>query len=310
MATAKIPLGPLFRERRFKELREILRSDPTQFDGPIKGLLFNSAIVGADCDAMQFILDAGYDINEVTITGTPLKQAASHGRMDVIRWLLDHGAKVDDSALSTNPLFGAISGGHPEAVTFFLSLGVDPNKRYPCGRNALDFARVWNKPAVVSALGGDSDWKHPPWVRCSIPDLTGQRPSYEMLEAVEKELRRSVPVALVRFLLAKLPASLFHPEAKDNDDWEWLGPDHKMFHTARSLIAYNCLDPQLIRKKPRYKKYFVIGTDGSGNDWCVRDAENDERVWSHDHETGGFQLEHQSIQEFAEALLGRTANAP
>lgn len=310
MMIDRTQIGPLFRGRQFDSLREIFRAEPSWFEGAILGLLFNSAARSSDFEAMQFVLDIGYDINDVSYTGTPLSRASSEGSIAVIEWLQAHGAKTDESSLSTNPLFSAIQSGQAHAVRFFLAQGVDPLRRYPCGRNALDFARVWNDPAVIAELGGDPDWKRPPWVRCSIPDLTGRKPSVEMLAGVELELGFKMPDSLKQFLLRRFPDALFFADAIDSDDWHWLGRDHKFFHTARSLIAYNCDDPTQHKKKRKYQGYVVIGTDGSGNDWCLRTESTDLRVWTHDHEAEEFLLAFDSIDEFAEAMCNEFGESP
>ncbi|MFO1253684.1 MAG: ankyrin repeat domain-containing protein [Inhella sp.] len=302
-------IGPLFRAREFDVLREIQRAELGWFTSVSMGLLFDSAARIGDFDAMQFMLDIGYNINEVNYTGTPLSRAASDGRIEVIHWLLDHGANLNESTLSTNPLFSAISGKHAAAVRLFLDLGVDPERRYPCGRNALDFARTWNDPAIIAELGGDSNWKRPAWVNCSIPDFTGHRPSVSMVQAVEQELGFCMHESFKFFLLNEFPEALFFEDAKDNDEWIWLGPDHKLFHTARSLIAYNCIDPEKRKKKRKYKNHFVIGTDGTGNDWTMSTSVKDGGVWSHDHESKEVSLEFCSLREFALALQGLGGDA-
>ena len=303
-------IGPLFRAREFDALRELQRAEPSWFTSVSMGLLFGSAARVGDFDAMQFVLDIGYDINEVSYTGTPLSRAASDGRIEVIRWLLDRGAKLNEATLSTNPLFSAICGKHAATVRLFLDLGVDPEKRYPCGRNALDFARTWNDPAIITELGGDPNWKRPAWVNCSIPDFTGLSPSVSMVQAVEQELGFCMPESFKFFLLKEFPEALFFKDAKDNDEWIWLGPDHKLFHTARSLIAYNCIDPDKRKKKRKYKHHFVIGTDGSGNVWTMSTSGKDVCVWSHDHESEEITLEFSSLLEFALALQGLNGDAP
>lgn len=310
MKFEKAQIGALFRERRFDELKAMRVLEPSWFESGIQRLLFDQAIRSTDVAAMQFLLDIGYDINEVSHTGTPLSRAASNGATGAIQWLLEHGAKVNESTLATNPLFSAIQGGHADIVSFFLARGVNPYMQYLCGRNALDFARIWNNSNVIAALGGDPSCKRPPWILCSIPDLTGLKPSIEMLEAVEEELGFLMPNVLKHFLLEEFPESLFFPDAKDNDEWTWLGKDHLFFHTSRSLIAYNCIDSEQKKKRRKYKDYFVIGTDGCGNDWCIRTSAQDVRVWSRDHETEEFECEAESLELFAKSLHKMLNEAP
>jgi hypothetical protein len=302
-------IGPLFRARKFDALREACRTEPTLVNRTAMRLLFDSAARSADLEAMQFVLDIGFDINDISYTGTPLSRAASNGSVAAIQWLVDHGAQIDESAVASNPLFSAIQGGNVAAVRMLLERGASLVRRYPCGRDALDFARTWNNPEIIAALGADLEWKRPPWVRCTIPDLTGQKPSVKMLAQVESELGTSIPESLRRFLLEAFPEHLFYPDARDSDEWVWLGLDHMFFHTARSLIAYNCVDPEQERKALKYTDYFVIGTDGSGNDWCLHARSKEDQVWSHDHETEEFSLEYKSLKAFSEALRHKTSGA-
>ena len=295
-------IGPLFRERKFEELRAMYNSNPSLFEG-IQELLFDSAINRVDYDALQFILDIGYDINEVSYTGTPLSRASSGGSVDLIKWLIDRGAQPDTSTISTNPLFSAIQGGNLELVKYFLAEGIDTKKKYPCGRNALDFARIWNNQNIIAELGGDPNWKRSPWVACNIKDFSGQRPCQEMFDAVELELKCKIPEIFKEFLVKKLPDDLFFSEVKDNDDWIWLGKDHQLFHTARSMIAYNSIDPEQEDKTLKYESYFVIGTDGGGNDYCLITNSNKNNIWIHDHETEEFEDTNLSLEELSKELI-------
>lgn len=249
-------IGPLFREGKFEELRAIYASNPSLFETSMQRLLFGSAINSVDYEALKFILEIGYDINEVSYTGTPLSRASFHGKVDLIEWLIDKGAKPDSSEISTNPLFSAIQGGNLDLVKYFMALGLDPKQKYPCGRDAIDFARIWDNQEIIFELGGDLNWQRPPWVFCNIKDYSGQRPSREMFDAVEAEIKCNIPEVFKEFLVAKLPKDLFFEEAKDNDEWEWLGADHQLFHTSRSMIAYNCIDPMLKVKVQKYNRFF------------------------------------------------------
>lgn len=301
-------IGKLFQERKFEMLRSMYEQEPSLFEENMKRLLFDSAVTRSDFDALQFLLDIGFSINTVSYTGTPLSRAASDGSVDLISWLIEKGAKPDESSIATNPLYSAIQGENLDVVKYFVGYGVDTEKKYECGRNAIDFARIWNNPAIISELGGDPNWKRPPWVLCDIPDLTGQRPSKKLFDYVEEELGFDVPPVFVEFLTQNLPERMFYSNSKDNDDWVWLGEDYLLFHTARSMIAYNCVDPEKRPKVRRHQGYFVVGTNGGGDDYCLDTISNENIVWIHDHEAEEFHSTKLTIEEFYNEKAGEREN--
>jgi hypothetical protein len=252
--------------------------------------------------ALELVLRLGFDLNAAEYTGTPLSDAARGGDKELIDWLFLHGARIDQTSVDRCPLAALASSERPDLVAFFIEKGASPTRLYRCGRSAIDMARIWSKKEILDALGADLNWKRPPWVVCNAPDLTGLRPSPDSLSIVEKEIGFPIPGAHRDFLLEKLPSELFFPGVKDNDDWAWLSEDHRLFHSVRSLIAYNTKDSRKEKKSRRHRGLFVIGTDGNGNDWCIKSSAADKRVWLVDHESGERELAAESIEDFASSL--------
>jgi len=202
-------------------------------------------------EGLDYLLKLGCDPNTFDSTGTALCKAAAYGHMDAVKWLLEHGAtlELDANDIVKDPLFAAIQSGELAIAKFLIERGINTTITYPCGRDALAFAKQKGQKEIVKILGGDPDEPREPCVKTAIPDFTGQRFPDELIEGVEQELGIKFPLFYRNFLKNEFPDKLFHSEAKDNDDWKWLGPDYLMFHTARSFIAYNSEDPRETKKR-------------------------------------------------------------
>ncbi len=275
-----------FKSKDYLEFKKIIRKNPDFIKTGGK-MWFRQAASDADIAGLTALLDSGFDLNEPDYFGPPLANAASYGSINVIQWMLNNGAKIDLSEIHVNPLFSAIQSGHKELVKFFVDYGVDTKIVYPCGRDAIAFAKTWGLREIIEILGGDPNQKRQPWVNTSLPDLTGVRLSKKDLDIIEMELDVKLP-DFYRDFLNDFPNGLYHVNCKDNDDWEWLSDDYPLFHTARSIIAYNCEDPQQKKKIRRYPEYIAIGTNASDDFYCLKEGEY-RNVYFFDHELEDFE---------------------
>ncbi|MBE2210459.1 MAG: ankyrin repeat domain-containing protein [Xanthomonadaceae bacterium] len=123
--------------------------------------LASAAIMG-DADAVQHLLDLGFDVDTRDAQGcTALLRAAGGGHEAVIARLLAAGA---DTGLATEsgatPLSAAVSMRHLGVLDRLLSAGVDLDQRMPGGVTVLMLAAALGLPDVVSRLlaaGADID---------------------------------------------------------------------------------------------------------------------------------------------------------
>jgi len=124
-----------------------------------------------------------------------------------------------------------------------------------------------------------SDWQH-----LSLPDLTGEGMTKRKIMLISQTLGCSIPSFLIDFYSNKFPAKLYAASAPDNDArWEWLNEDFLLFHTVRSFLAYNLEDFSDTKSKRWSDEYFVIGTNGGGDLWCVP-VDGPDRVYIYEHE--------------------------
>jgi ankyrin repeat protein len=90
-------------------------------------------------------------------TVTALHTAITGGNVDVVESLLKAGAPVNAAdTRGMTPLVWAVATDRPEPriVRFLLAHGADAStKRAPDGETAIEWARKFNNPAVLSALG-------------------------------------------------------------------------------------------------------------------------------------------------------------
>ena len=114
---------------------------------------------------------------------------------------------------------------------------------------------------------------------------------------VESELGMALPRNYREFLL-NFPPGLYRPAA-ETGEWSWLGPDHLMFHTHRSIVEYT---RGLWDWGGLATEFLVIGTDGGGDYWCIHLREAGERVYLADHETGKYRDLNRTLQQHARWL--------
>lgn len=252
---------------------------------------------------LQILIDFGFSIDSSGLFGeTPLCSAASAGSIETVRWLIANGASLNIEDKDKNPLLHAIESKQSEVAQFLIDAGIDPFYEYPDGTNALSHAQCSGAMECIELLGG-SPLVHEPWVQAALPDFSGQPMSRERIDAIEETLGVRFPSHLSDFLLRDFPPELFFEDAPDNDDWEWLGPDHAMFHTVRSYVAYNTTDSRAFPLTRLFDEYLVIGTNGGGDYWCVSTDGTDLNVYFYNHETHEITDTGHSLAEHTQSLM-------
>ena len=89
-------------------------------------------------------------------TMTPLLFASPYGGAGVVRLLLDAGANVNvQEKRGMTPLILAVASDHPDpkVIKMLLAKGADPKIKDKNGENTFDWAKKFNNPAVLEALG-------------------------------------------------------------------------------------------------------------------------------------------------------------
>lgn len=87
---------------------------------------------------------------------TPLLAASANANPEVVKALLDAGAKVDvRDVRGMTPLMTAVATDHPDiaSIRILLAKGADPAIQSGTGESVLDWARKFNHPAVMEAVG-------------------------------------------------------------------------------------------------------------------------------------------------------------
>lgn len=122
----------------------------------------------ADCERVTLLLKAGADVNSFNTFGgkvkngpiglvhlTPLMLAAPHSDAETIGTLLKAGARVNDADIrKMNPLMLAIATDQakPATVRQLIAAGADVNAKDQNGESALDWARKFRDPEILSIL--------------------------------------------------------------------------------------------------------------------------------------------------------------
>ena len=80
----------------------------------------------------KLLIRLGADVNRKggVSGGSALNQAASAGHIDLVHLLLSSGAELDVSEPERNPLFSAIYGGHLEIAKLLVEHGIDIHAQY------------------------------------------------------------------------------------------------------------------------------------------------------------------------------------
>ncbi len=132
--------------------------------------LMNAAAEG-NAEMVRMLLARGADVNAVTakVLGPGVKNgpialgsftalivAAAYAGLDTVQLLVDHGAKVNvQDVRGMTPLVLALATDRPDArvVRLLLEKGADVGIKDGAGETALDWARKYQNPAVMQALG-------------------------------------------------------------------------------------------------------------------------------------------------------------
>lgn len=276
------------RENNASAVRDSLTQFPDLLDEP-RGFWLSTALAAGHFEIGKLLLDFGVHVDAPAIVAaTPLTSMVANGNVEAVKWLVDHGASLDwPSNKTDDPLLKAIYDDQIEMMQFLISIGFDPEFEFDCGTTAISYAQYFEKHAALKELGGKVE-KPKLWVSLQLPDFTGTMMSTEKLSAIEDALRIRLPRHLCNFLLEEFPSELYFNDAPDNDSWKWLGPDSGVFHTVRSYIAYNSVDPRSDSLQRLYDDYLVVGTNGGGDTWCVDTTGSNDAVHLYEHELDTF----------------------
>lgn len=144
-----------WRQADLKDVQQAYDKNPQAFQS--RKIFALAAANTPDTRVIQFLIDKGFDVNQVDETGiTPIFSAASsNGNPDILRYLVAKGADVNrtDEIYDTTPLMAAAYfQQNPEIFKTLLSLGADPTLKDISGQTAVDHARRSNSDEVVSLL--------------------------------------------------------------------------------------------------------------------------------------------------------------
>jgi ankyrin repeat protein len=128
-----------------------------QFFGGMRGALHWAAFSG-DTELTAFLLSRGANVNQPSVSGSPLVQAAWGGHASVAKILLDHGATVDqrDLLAGYTALHWAASAENSRAdlVELLLARGADPSAEG--GQSVDSFLGVPQTPSLLPRQGVSS----------------------------------------------------------------------------------------------------------------------------------------------------------
>ncbi len=123
-----------------------------------------------ESESVRLLLARGAKLNDGTIFGSALTQAALGNHDSLACFLLDKGAGPNPSRIDqTTPLMIASSNGCTSLIRRLLSAGVDPNRRNVDGSSALTFAARGNQAEAARLLLASG-------ARVDSPDKLGRTP--------------------------------------------------------------------------------------------------------------------------------------
>ncbi|MEO2089340.1 MAG: ankyrin repeat domain-containing protein [Gemmataceae bacterium] len=137
----------------------LIASDPEQIAAmTVFGTWMHVAASHGRLRVVQSLARAGADVNARggISGGTPLNEAASHGHQPIVQFLLSAGAVMETREPEVNPLFSACYGGHPDVVRLLLASGIDAGVRYTGPRmqdmDVVAFARERGQLAIAELI--------------------------------------------------------------------------------------------------------------------------------------------------------------
>lgn len=99
-----------------------------------------------DVDEINRLLDQGADIHEISMSATPLENAAAHGSNDAIVFLISKGAKVTNKSLYYTSVHG-----HSDTAILLIQNGADLTFVFQ-GKNALAIAQEMKHIDTYNAI--------------------------------------------------------------------------------------------------------------------------------------------------------------
>jgi len=142
-------------ENNVSRLRQLLEDNgnPNELDERGRAGLHYAAINGnLQVAAILIKANAKVDLKD-SLGNTPLHYAADHQHLDIAKLLIECRATVDaENKDGMTPLMLAASRGDVEIVQTLLASGANPGKTDFTGRDALSWATVGHRSAVVQAI--------------------------------------------------------------------------------------------------------------------------------------------------------------
>ena len=146
-------------------VEKLNQPDPATGDCPLHQCAWNGHV-----DCVQLLLDFGADPNLINLDGfSPLHLAARRGNKDCLRLLLVAGANPNLASIPGGevPLHEASEKGDLDSARLLISAGADVNQTSKYGMNAMYWATLNDREAVVALLlesGADKGDEFAPWV--------------------------------------------------------------------------------------------------------------------------------------------------
>ena len=144
-----------WRRADLRDVQQAFHQNPQMFKN--RKIFALAAANTSDPRVIQFLIDKGFDVNQVDETGiTPIFSAASsNGNPEILQYLVERGADVNrmDEVYHTTPLMAAAYfQRNPEIFKTLLKLGADPSLKDSNGQTAVNYAKRFNSREVLSLL--------------------------------------------------------------------------------------------------------------------------------------------------------------
>lgn len=144
-----IKAGVAIKTEKFETLRELVDEWPecVKYIDPEYGTLLHLASYKGTPEMIEFLYQAGSDLNKVLSEYTPLCFAVLDNRADNVRKLIQLGAELDSEDSVSNPLLTAISKNNEEIAGLLIDAGIDLTVQYSTRDDdwwdALSFAEYY-----------------------------------------------------------------------------------------------------------------------------------------------------------------------